>query len=128
MGVMATETHLKAVELAENYVRGVLDLDVNGRLNVRVRMLSGGRAVVELDEEVLLRHVRNQDDGDDGGVESILRRDGFESKCIEEWGFQSFGGVRSFKTGSVAAMPITTAANGNDGQLLSMASTASVGI
>ncbi|KAL3786726.1 hypothetical protein ACHAWO_013713 [Cyclotella atomus] len=91
MGVEATERHLKAVEKAEEFVRRVLVLDETR--NVRVRMLSGGKAMVELD----------QLNGHD--LSSVLREHGFEELCTEEWGFKSFGGVRGFKTGSVAAMP-----------------------
>lgn len=92
MGVEATERHLKAVEKAEEFVRRVLVLDETR--NVRVRMLSGGKAMVELD----------QLNGND--LTSVLREHGFEKLCTEEWGFKSFGGVRGFKTGSVAAMPV----------------------
>lgn len=96
MGVMATEGHLKAVELAEEFVRRILELDET--VNARVRMLSGGKAMVELDNSVL-------QDGKGKKASSLLREKGFEQKCIDEWGFNSFGGVRGFKTGSVAAMP-----------------------
>ena len=54
------------------------------------------------------RHHASGDDGDEeesSWVTRSLRENGFEMKCINEWGFKSFGGVRSFKTGSVAAMP-----------------------
>ncbi|KAL3801076.1 hypothetical protein HJC23_002369 [Cyclotella cryptica] len=94
VGVEATERHLKAVEKAEEFVRRVLMLDETR--NVRVRMLSGGKAMVELDRLC----------SDD--LDSILRENGFEELCIREWGFTSFGGVRGFKTGSVAAMPSTS--------------------
>lgn len=91
MGVEATERHLKAVEKAEDFVRKVLVLDETR--NVRVRMLSGGRAMVELDRL----------NGED--LTSVLIEHGFDELCTNEWGFKSFGGVRGFKTGSVAAMP-----------------------
>ena len=92
MGVEATEKHLKAVERAEEFVRRVLDLDTSR--DVRVRMLAGGKAMVEL------YSLNGSDD-----VASVLRENGFEKLCTEELGFKSFGGVRGFKTGSVAAMP-----------------------
>lgn len=91
MGVEATERHLKAIEKAEEFVRRVLVLDETR--NLRVRMLSGGRAMVELD------HLNGED------FASVLKRHGFEDLCTNEWGFKSFGGVRGFKTGSVAATP-----------------------
>eukprot|EP00580_Thalassiosira_gravida_P004263 CAMPEP_0201625800 /NCGR_PEP_ID=MMETSP0493-20130528/1461_1 /ASSEMBLY_ACC=CAM_ASM_000838 /TAXON_ID=420259 /ORGANISM="Thalassiosira gravida, Strain GMp14c1" /LENGTH=440 /DNA_ID=CAMNT_0048095827 /DNA_START=131 /DNA_END=1453 /DNA_ORIENTATION=- len=99
MGVMATEGHLRAVELAEEFVRGVLGLDET--VNARVRMLSGGKAMVELDNSIL----ESGDDGEENSAADLLREGGFEERCIDEWGFNSFGGVRGFKTGSVAAMP-----------------------
>ena len=92
MGVEATEKHLKAVERAEEFVRRVLDLETSR--DVRVRMLAGGKAMVELDS------LNGSDD-----VASVLRENGFDKLCTEELGFKSFGGVRGFKTGSVAAMP-----------------------
>ena len=95
MGVIATEEHLQAVEMAEEFVRRVLKLD--GTMNARVRMLSGGKAMVELDSSILR--------GEHSFAESVLREHRFEERCIDEWGFNSFGGVRGFKTGSVAAMP-----------------------
>jgi PP-loop superfamily ATP-utilizing enzyme len=91
IGVEATERHLKAVEKAEQFVRRILMLGETR--NVRVRMLLGGKAVVELDRLC----------SDD--LDIILREHGFEELCVNEWGFTSFGGVRGFRTGSVAAMP-----------------------
>ena len=93
MNVLATEGHLRAVEHAEVFVRRILDLDET--VNARVRMLPGELAMVELDAAVL--GVLGKD------VARDLELHGFEQKCIE-WGFKSFGGVRSFRTGSVAAM------------------------
>ena len=92
MNVLATEEHLKAVERAEVFVRRVLDLDET--VNARVRMLPGELAMVELDAAIL---------GLGKDVARVLELQGFEQKCVE-WGFKAFGGVRSFKTGSVAAM------------------------
>ena len=97
MGVMATEEHLRAVELAEAFVRNVLELDET--INARVRMLSGGKAMVELDNSII------QAQQDDRELATILNEHGFAEKCISEWGFKKFAGVRGFKTGSVAAMP-----------------------
>ncbi len=97
MGVMATEEHLRAVELAEAFVREVLELDQT--INARVRMLSGGKAMVELDNS-MMESVEDHD-----LATKKLNDHGFSDKCINEWGFKKFGGVRGFKTGSVAAMP-----------------------
>ncbi|KAL7552066.1 hypothetical protein ACHAWF_015288 [Thalassiosira exigua] len=99
MGVMATEEHLKAVEMAEEFVRRVLSLD--DTVNARVRMMAGGKAIVELDQFVL----ESNNGGQENWAAILLQDHGFEQRCIDEWGFNSFGGVRGFKTGSVAAMP-----------------------
>lgn len=108
MGVMATSDHLRAVEKAEEFVRNVLNIDET--VNARVRMLAGGKAVVELDDSILTgannyHHHTSCDVEDESWVARSLNENGFETKCINEWGFKSFGGVRAFKTGSVAAMP-----------------------
>ena len=95
MGVMATEEHLRAVEFAEAFVREVLELDET--INARVRMLSGGKAMVELDNSII--------ESVEDDLATKLNDHGFGDKCINEWGFKKFGGVRGFKTGSVAAMP-----------------------
>ncbi|KAL9189040.1 hypothetical protein ACHAXT_011530 [Thalassiosira profunda] len=97
MGVTATEEHLRAVEMAEEFVRRVLQLDAT--VNARVRMLAGRKAMVELDESLL------ESRGQENWAAGVLRENGFEQRCIDEWGFASFGGVRGFKTGSVAALP-----------------------
>jgi PP-loop superfamily ATP-utilizing enzyme len=107
IGVEATSSHLRAVELAEEYVREILDLDRTS--NVRVRMMTGGRAVVELDDSFF----RNDDDDDDGkgggggprstSATSLLIDSGFAKRCVDEWGFAGgLAGVRPFRTGSVA--------------------------
>ncbi|KAL7532312.1 hypothetical protein ACHAXR_004555 [Thalassiosira sp. AJA248-18] len=102
MGVTATEDHLRAVELAEEFVRRVLELDET--VNARVRMLAGGKAMVELDNSILLEKTTTGGNNNNWAT-SLLQEHGFEERCIDEWGFNSFGGVRGFKTGSVAAMP-----------------------
>ena len=97
MGVLATEHHLLAVEKAESFIRKVLQLDETA--NARVRMLAGSKAVVELDNSIIYPE-----------IERVLQDNLFEEKCRNEWGFQSFGGVRAFKTGSVAAAAKTSLA------------------
>ncbi|KAL7443972.1 hypothetical protein ACHAXH_009882, partial [Discostella pseudostelligera] len=97
MGVMATSDHLRAVEKAEEFVRNVLKID--DTVNARVRMLAGGKAVVELDNSILMdtsHHHFSGDDSEESWVARSLKESGFEMKCINEWGFKSFGGVRSF--------------------------------
>jgi hypothetical protein len=46
MGVMATEGLLRAVEIADAFVREVLGLD--DTINARVRMLAGGKAMIRI--------------------------------------------------------------------------------
>ena len=90
LGVEATENHLKAVNLAEEKVRDVLNLDET--MNLRVRMLAGQRAMVELDERLASRIQQAEDD---------LRRNDFETFC-KELGFNGGIGLRAFKSGSVS--------------------------
>ena len=100
MGVEATSAHLKAVEDAECFVREVLSLDDTA--NVRVRMLSGGRAMVELDDSFFV----GVDDNNENWVVRTLHENGFEDQLRNKWGFTSLAGVRQFRTGSVAAVPM----------------------
>ena len=86
----ATENHLKAVNLAEEKVRDVLNLDET--MNLRVRMLAGQRAMVELDERLASRIQQAEDD---------LRRNDFETFC-KELGFNGGIALRPFKSGSVS--------------------------
>ena len=46
MGVMATEEHLRAVEMVDAFVREVLGLD--DTIDARVRMLAGGKAMIRI--------------------------------------------------------------------------------
>jgi len=89
-GVEATKRHLQAVGEAERRVRSALALDKTA--NLRVRMLARNKAMVELDQHVLI----------DTDAENLLDREGFEN-VFQELGFASYG-VRSFKSGSVAAV------------------------
>jgi len=50
LGVEATESHLKRIEQAEQLVFKAFDLSPNE--NMRVRMLAGNRAMIELDRYV----------------------------------------------------------------------------
>ena len=83
MGVMATEEHLRAVELAEAFVREVLGLDET--INARVRMLSGGKAMVELDNSIIESVVEDQYDlvtklNDHGFSEPVWR-----GERVQDW-------------------------------------------
>jgi len=89
-GVEATRKHLQVVGEAERRVRAALDLDHT--TNLRVRMLAKKRAMVELDEDILLAK----------DASNVLEREGFLD-VFQELGFRSYG-VRSFKSGAVAAV------------------------
>jgi len=107
LGVSATADHLNAVNLAEERVRSVLNL--NESMNMRVRMLAGKRAMVELDPQWFIDHDR---DGD-GNVnserynsmtqiaEDLLKSQGFDQYC-KQLGFDGGIGLRPFKSGSVS--------------------------
>jgi PP-loop superfamily ATP-utilizing enzyme len=104
LGVLATEDHLRAVNLAEERVRRVLCLDET--MNMRVRMLSGNKAMVELDRTWSSSfHRLDGDEMDNYGLkhaEEILRNDGFEQYC-KDLGFHGgLGGIRYFQSGSVS--------------------------
>ena len=96
IGVEATENHLKAVNMAEEKLREILQIDET--VNMRVRMLSGKRAMIELDKYFIdsINHKQF-----DGNVESLLHDKGYDEFC-GELGFTGGIGVRAFKTGSVS--------------------------
>lgn len=92
LGVEATQQHLKMVEEGETFVRNVLGL--SHERNLRVRLLSGGRAGVELDESML------------DGLKEILMQAGFRD-FLQEKGFTNGEFViREFKSGGVAGAPL----------------------
>mmetsp|Transcript_14492 Transcript_14492/g.27269 ORF Transcript_14492/g.27269 Transcript_14492/m.27269 type:complete len:434 (-) Transcript_14492:118-1419(-) len=106
LGVQATENHLRAVNLAEERVRRILCLDET--MNMRVRMLTGEKAMVELDPTWCssFNHQFNCDGEmvNDGlkRAEEMLRHDDFEQFC-KDLGFHGgLGGLRYFKSGSVS--------------------------
>lgn len=90
-GVQATSEHLERVERSEEFVRTVLKLGVER--SMRVRMLAGGRAAVELDEVAF----------EDGAAVDVLERAEL-SKKLNQFGFSGEVIVRKFKTGAVAAV------------------------
>lgn len=120
LGVEATQDHLDAVQKAEEKVRDLLGLDVT--MDLRVRMLAGKRAMVELDRRWFVDNNNDDDEEEerqqnrssgvglgldvgDGSavkiVEDRLRREGFEHYC-RELGFDGGIGLRPFKSGSVS--------------------------
>jgi PP-loop superfamily ATP-utilizing enzyme len=110
LGVQDTEDHLRAVNLAEERLRRVLCLDET--INMRVRMLSGHKAMVELDptwwsSSRLNKSELNCDEMVDNRhglkhAEEMLRNDDFEQYC-KDLGFHGgLGGLRYFQSGSVS--------------------------
>ena len=127
LGVSATAEHLNAVNLAEERVRSLLNL--NESMDMRVRMLAGKRAMVELDPQWFIDHVGglNGDGHGDGHghghgdghghghghgnsesynsitqvAEDLLKSQGFDQYC-KELGFDGGIGLRPFKSGSVS--------------------------
>lgn len=95
LGVEATSEHLQAVSRAEDRVRRVLSLDET--VNMRVRMFSGKKAVVELDEDWMALY--NEENGNK--VEICLKFAGVED-YFKELGFTGGFRVRAFKSGSVS--------------------------
>lgn len=90
LGVEATEDHLIAIDKAEERVRNFLGADP--RIDLRVRLLAGKMAMVELDPTFMEERAK-------------LLRDVDFTHLFQDLGFDSVG-VRPFKTGSVARNPI----------------------
>lgn len=99
LGVQAVPEHLQRIEQAEAYVRRQLDLHVT--INLRVRLLSNNRAMIEVDEHLLEQAKIKLE---------TWRRNGFftspssSSAADAEGGGLGFASVdvRAFQTGSVA--------------------------
>ena len=104
LGIEATSKHLKMVEKGEIFVRNVLHLGMEQ--NLRLRLLSGGRAGVEVDETLFDTSSIETGDLNGGNVKTTLINAGFES-FLEEIGFKNGEFVvRKFKTGAVSGAPI----------------------
>ncbi|KAL4168401.1 hypothetical protein KRP22_011803 [Phytophthora ramorum] len=83
-GVEATQQHLHRVEKAEDFVRGLIQLE--SHRSMRVRFLAGNRAAVELDNEALEKAVAQLET-----IDAELRRLGFTDVD-----------VRAFRSGSLS--------------------------
>lgn len=98
VGVTATSDRLKNVEIAEAFVKDELGKDESDgtwdvRRSLRVRILSKNRAMIEVDDDQILRNLESR-------LQSTTWKEYFEDKL----GFAGVG-VRKFKTGSVAPTP-----------------------
>jgi PP-loop superfamily ATP-utilizing enzyme len=86
LGVKATQHHLQMIEQAERFIRSALLKEkLHAASNMRVRMLTNQRAMIEVDEDLL----------------STLTLGTVEQAYFESLGFSSVG-ARPFRTGSVA--------------------------
>ena len=92
VGVRAEAEHLERVNRAEIFVRGVLEVDVARA--IRVRLLAGGTGVVEIEGVV---------ENEEAALVAANIREAFL-----DFGFVSFGGVRAFKSGSLAVVKEVT--------------------
>jgi pyridinium-3,5-biscarboxylic acid mononucleotide sulfurtransferase len=90
LGVKATAQHLQAVNRAEERVKSMLQW--KEQMDMRVRMLSGKRAMIELDHSFLSEKGVTE-------VQSILQESGLED-FLFELGFTGGMGVRSFRSGA----------------------------
>ena len=89
IGVPAVSQHLKRIEQAERYIRQCLQPLLRPSHNIRVRMLSKNRAMIELDANLLQLE----------DVSAWLEP--WQTYLTQELGFASVG-VRPFQSGSVA--------------------------
>ena len=85
LGVRATTDHLRRIEEAERFVRHKLDRVLNETSNLRVRLLSGNRARIELDATIV----------------DHAKEINWEKKFLSELGFSSVS-IKPFRSGSVA--------------------------
>mmetsp|Transcript_22195 Transcript_22195/g.52758 ORF Transcript_22195/g.52758 Transcript_22195/m.52758 type:complete len:458 (+) Transcript_22195:122-1495(+) len=98
MGVLATPLALRDVGSAESFVRDNLSEPWDVRRSLRVRILSGNRARIEVDDDALLEE-----------LEDLLRTPRWKSHFEDELGFASVD-ARRFRSGSVAPSPDRIAA------------------
>lgn len=89
IGVEATPDHLQRIEQAEQFVRQSLALDATR--NLRVRLLTQNRAMIEIEEDLL-----------DMAQNSLERWQGYFQNVL---GFASVN-VRPFKSGSIAKVVV----------------------
>ena len=113
VGVTATSDRLQNVEFAERFVRKSLpQLIDDPTRNLRVRILSGNRAMIEVDNDDILNEIQNHiirfpiEDSESLSSSSSSSSSSWRQYFERDLGFSSVD-VRLFKTGSVATMPTT---------------------
>ena len=94
-GVKATKDHLLSVNKAEEKVRHILGLRVDH--NLRVRMLTGQRAMIELDHRIL-----SPDDQQNHGMIQKILHDHDMDNFLKELGFHGGFSIRTFASGAVS--------------------------
>lgn len=91
LGIQATKSHLSMIEQAERFVRQQLRTKIQDSTNIRVRMLTKQRAMIEVDANLLTELTLGEE----------------EQAYFETLGFSSVS-AREFRTGSVARRDTTT--------------------
>jgi len=103
-GVEASQQHLQQIEQAESWVRRVLQLDWTA--NLRVRLLSKERAMIELDSSLL--HAQSHAQHDNNTAQDRLEAAGLQ-QVFQDIGIGKNGcGIRAFQSGAVATLVIPT--------------------
>jgi pyridinium-3,5-biscarboxylic acid mononucleotide sulfurtransferase len=100
-GVPAIRDHLQTIERAETFVRQAMFPRLKPSHNLRVRLLSGHRAMIEVDEE-WVDHVRECLQGDSTTCTTATSTtSSWRTMLVDTLGFRDVN-VRPFKTGSVS--------------------------
>lgn len=92
LGVQATQDHLQRIEAAESFVRRRLNGLISETTNLRVRLLAGNRAMLEVDAEILPH------------VETHLlssEEENWQNHFVQTLDFASIS-ARAFRSGSVS--------------------------
>jgi pyridinium-3,5-biscarboxylic acid mononucleotide sulfurtransferase len=107
LGVAATQQHLQRIEAAELFVRQQLVGIISETSNLRVRLMAGNRAMLEIDAE-LLPHVTallisstSSSSPLNNNNNNSMMTSRWESHFVQTLGFTTFD-VRAFQSGSVA--------------------------
>ena len=106
LGVEATQEHLERIEAAEGFVRKQLRLRqvLSETTNLRVRLLAGNRAMLEIDAE-LLPHVQSPQlplsNNNSSAAADQQKEEDWENYFVQTLGFASVS-TRAFRSGSVS--------------------------
>jgi pyridinium-3,5-biscarboxylic acid mononucleotide sulfurtransferase len=108
-GVAAIPDHLQSIERAEDFVRQAMSSLLKPSHNLRVRLLSGHRAMIEVDDEWVdyVRECLQQENATATTTTTTSSSSTWRSMLVDTLGFRDVN-VRPFKTGSVAITADTT--------------------